>query len=310
MDEKRLNLSLFVVAATLALSPPPGFAQVAFGDDSSEWAFDGECDDPRFVGEQMADVLLAEDIYADATDCRTLFDAGNIRLRNGDESLPGAVDFGVDTGEWIFDGECDDPRFIGEGMADVLLEADRLADATDCRTLYESGQIRLRGGTERSLDKGVNATVELQSGVADYGELGHGDATLNAGEYCDYFSFEGRAGALAVIVLRTEDFDPYLIVRGPDGEQIENDDYQGDASRSVVTYPMTESGTYTVGVTSYAANEVGQYSVLFELQADAPSPVRQLPKGELEVRAVPVAASVVEPMMARVEHVPPSVQLP
>jgi len=273
-------------AAMLFAVAIPSRADVHFGNDSSEWAFDGECDDPRFIGSGMADILLEEDLLADATDCQQLFEAGLIRLRVGDSSVPGAVDFGVDTSEWVFDGECDDPRFVGDGMAEVLLEEDLLADATDCRLLYESGRIRLRpdGGKFFAGDS-VRAQA-VREGVAAYGALEAGDDTLDDGEYCDYFSFEGHAGALAVVVLRTEQFDPYLIVRAPSGEQIDNDDHEGDASRSLVTFPMHEDGMYTVGVTSYEAGEVGAYSLLVQIQADAPTPTAVPSTGEIGVRSV------------------------
>ena len=276
--QRFLAMALMLTAWAL-----PSQGQVAFGDDSSNWAFDGECDDPRFIGEGMADVLLDEDRLADATDCRLLFDTGYIRLRAGDASMPGPIDFGADTSEWIHDGECDDPRFAGEGMAAVLLEEDRLADATDCRALFEAGRIRLRTSGGKSLAHGGVASVALQPGLGEYGYLDHGDNVLEAGEYCDHFTFEGRAGAFAVVELRAETFDPYLIVRAPSGEQLENDDFEGDASRAVVAFRIQESGTYTVGVTSYQALETGIYGLLLEIQADAPGRGQQL--RELAVRA-------------------------
>jgi len=54
---------------------------IDFGDDSSQWANDDECDDPRFEGPGVHSILLDEDLLADATDCRTLFEAGQITLR-------------------------------------------------------------------------------------------------------------------------------------------------------------------------------------------------------------------------------------
>jgi hypothetical protein len=129
-------------------SPDVGGA-VDFGADSSQWINDGECDDPRFAGEGMAAVLLDEDRFADATDCRTLYEAGMIALVGDGGGAPAdsvaEVDFGADSGQWTFDGECDDPRFAGNGMAAVLVDADRFADATDCRTLYDAGEITYIG---------------------------------------------------------------------------------------------------------------------------------------------------------------------
>ena len=57
-------------------------SSIYWGDDSSTWANDGECDDPRFTGPGMTSTpLLDEDIAADATDCRTAYEAGLLELR-------------------------------------------------------------------------------------------------------------------------------------------------------------------------------------------------------------------------------------
>ncbi len=188
MSKVRLSV-LLLLAGALAVSPAFGQADrqsdkqstsrpqvttappavngqaVEFGDDSSEWANDEECDDPRFEGDGMAEVLLDEDLMKDATDCRALYEAGRIRLRDGDSPTPSTtttqpstqtagLDFGDDSSNWANDGECDDPRFGGRGSARILLDADLMKDATDCRTLYESGRIVLKEDLEdiRSAD--------------------------------------------------------------------------------------------------------------------------------------------------------------
>lgn len=99
---------------------PAWDAQVAnsggdLGDDSGEYARDGECDDPRFGG------TLESHLGRDATDCRALAQSGG-----GGDAL------GDDSGEYARDGECDDPRFGGD------LESHRGRDATDCRGLAQS----------------------------------------------------------------------------------------------------------------------------------------------------------------------------
>ena len=53
---------------------------IEFGDDTSEWARDDECDDPRFDGDGMASGLSLRNRGRDAADCRRLYDAGRIRL--------------------------------------------------------------------------------------------------------------------------------------------------------------------------------------------------------------------------------------
>lgn len=155
-------LSILTVLAgcetTTTGSPTTGpvTSTIDFGNDTSTWAFDGECDDPRFQGIGMAvtSSLTNANIRRDATDCRALFNAGQIQFFNSGgiataptrpvaPSGPG-FSFGNDTSQWAFDGECDDPRFQGIGMAVTasLTNSNIMRDATDCRNLYNSGQIQ------------------------------------------------------------------------------------------------------------------------------------------------------------------------
>ena len=53
---------------------------IDFGDDTSAWAQDGECDDPRFESAGAASTQLADNRGHDATDCRRLYDAGRVHL--------------------------------------------------------------------------------------------------------------------------------------------------------------------------------------------------------------------------------------
>jgi hypothetical protein len=158
------------------------------------------------------------------------------------------VDFGDDDSRWARDGECDDPRFEGDGMAATLLEEDLLHDATDCRKLFDAQRIRL---------KSVSGPI----GRVERGRLRKGDERLSSGEYADTFELEGGRGERAVIDLRSEQFDPYLIVRTPSGKQLDNDDFDGDAGRSIVALQLSEAGTYTVTVTSYREGETGAYTL-------------------------------------------------
>ena len=155
---------------------------IDFGDDSSEWANDGECDDPRFAGEGTAAELVDEDILKDATDCRAAYEAGTVTLAGDsgpDVAVNTEIDFGDDSSEWANDGECDDPRFAGEGTAAELVDADIMKDATDCRTAYEAG------------------TVTYVGDGADMAAIDYGDDTsewANDGE-CDDPRFSGTGVA-------------------------------------------------------------------------------------------------------------------
>ncbi len=136
------------LAVCLGLMTAPLHAQPDFGDNTSRWANDGECDDPRFEGEGAADTLLDDDRGHDATDCRKLFNAGRIALRSPAANTNDAVDFGDDSSEWARDGECDDPRFQGDGSADDTARRRRLSR---CHGLQDLARARPRLAAQPTL---------------------------------------------------------------------------------------------------------------------------------------------------------------
>lgn len=59
-----------------------GGGSIQWGNDSSRYARDGECDDKRFTGSGMTSTpLLDSDIQHDATDCRAAYNQGRLQLR-------------------------------------------------------------------------------------------------------------------------------------------------------------------------------------------------------------------------------------
>ena len=136
---------LLGVGLALTILTPLSGAQaqnVNFGDNLSQWANDGECDDPRFVGNGMADILLDEDIRHDANDCRQLFSKGRISMVPT-PTKGGNINFGDNSSSWANDGECDDPRFAGPSVAYALVKQDLGRDANDCRTLLQQGLVHI-----------------------------------------------------------------------------------------------------------------------------------------------------------------------
>ncbi len=163
-----LGLALFVLASA---SVAPALA-IEFGNNSSEWANDGECDDPRFGGDGMADVLLDEDIGRDATDCQRLLNKGRIFVLAGGGKTPG-IDFGNNSSEWANDGECDDPRFSGPGSATTLLDVDLGRDANDCRSLLQQGQVQYVG--EGGQSGGKNVGIDFGNNTSEWANDGECD---------------------------------------------------------------------------------------------------------------------------------------
>jgi hypothetical protein len=59
-----------------------GVDHIIWGDDTSKYANDGECDDKRFTGAGMTETpLLDSDVKHDATDCRAAYRQGRLQLR-------------------------------------------------------------------------------------------------------------------------------------------------------------------------------------------------------------------------------------
>src|SRR5690606_6193048 len=141
-----LLASTTIVPANAQANAP---SAIDFGDDSSPWAKDGECDDPRFEAEGASEDVDDAELMKDATDCSAAFGAGTATLKTDTPPAPpkstsaapsgsaAEIDFGDDSSQWAKDGECDDPRFTGTGAAAELVDEDRLKDATDCRAAYE-----------------------------------------------------------------------------------------------------------------------------------------------------------------------------
>jgi hypothetical protein len=229
---------------------------IDFGDNASEWAGNGECDDPRFTGPGSAGKLVQVDRFHDAGDCSALYERGEIELAYGESGTRGealtrididGIDFGDDAGSYSFDDECDDPRFIGDGIAEVMAEPDRFHDATDCSILYQRGLLRL------AEDQSPPA-APVRGGQARTGQL-------VAGSYPDLYSYEGSAGTTVVFDLQSSAFDTYLTVVTPGGERIGNDDFGNDTGRSQVKLTLSEAGAYQVEVASYDTTGSGAYAL-------------------------------------------------
>ena len=142
-------MKTIILATAMLITTGAAWAQeVNFGDDGSEYAENGICDDGRFVGFGMAYDLDGKDILADATDCRFLYEKGGITLINEVTATAStqcdSIDFGDDTSKYANDSECDDPRFGGIGSADSLRMQNAWKDASDCRTQCLRGRIYLR----------------------------------------------------------------------------------------------------------------------------------------------------------------------
>lgn len=119
-----------------------------YGNNSGEYAQDGECDDRRFVGDVMANGLRWDLVGRDADDCREVYEAGLVSLWDQAAAMAqtdcSVIDFGDDSSEYANDGMCDDARFEGRGAAAILVLGYEYGDASDCSRLCNYGTIFVR----------------------------------------------------------------------------------------------------------------------------------------------------------------------
>lgn len=106
---------------------------------------------------------------------------------------------------------------------------------------------------------GVHAQSTIRTGSLD-----PGDPTLADGEWFDEYRLDVLAGQEIVAILSSVEFDPYLIAIAPSGERFENDDHGDSADVSLVRTIAGETGSWRVQVTSYAADQGGEYALVLE----------------------------------------------
>jgi CHAT domain-containing protein len=90
-------------------------------------------------------------------------------------------------------------------------------------------------------------------------QLDDTSASLQDGSYYAPQSLEIRAGETIAIDLISEEFDPFLFLFDPEGQELARDDDSGvgDDARIVLTVPQT--GRYQIWVNTYTAGERGGY---------------------------------------------------
>lgn len=167
---------------------------VNFGDNSSQYSNDGACDDPRFEGHGSAELPSDEYLGHDAVDCQRLCDFGlvfyrdmapfDVVISSGEEDPY----YGNDDGDFAQDGECDDRRFVGSGMAVSLAWGSTGRDATDCREAVEAGTITA-WDPAYAASQTMCSEIDFGTDQTDYANNGT----------CDDFRFEGIGAAAHMI---------------------------------------------------------------------------------------------------------------
>ena len=106
----------------------------------------------------------------------------------------------------------------------------------------------------------------LRPGDTVLGVLSPMDGILKDNCYFDSYLIDAEVGDLLQITQISEDFDSYLIVKGPDGRKWENDDFDPTLTTfdSRVPVLIRDSGTYEIICSSKYPDSTGEYVLTFE----------------------------------------------
>ena len=109
----------------------------------------------------------------------------------------------------------------------------------------------LRGGT---------AARPITVGQAVTGRITSSSEKHSDGTPVEWWEIAGRSGETITVDMESDDFDAFLLVRGPGGTSEFDDDGGGNCNpRITITFPQT--GTYRLGANTVSASARGAYSL-------------------------------------------------
>jgi hypothetical protein len=136
--------------------------------------------------------------------------------------------------------------------------------------------------------------TRLSLGQQTQGQLAEGDSRLASGEYSDVYTMQARRGQTYTIRMNSSEFDPYLLVRGPGGLSVDNDDDPAGAGSldSRLVFTAAEDGEVQIRATSYQSGETGRYALSLEAGGEAtaqtaPGPGRGAPPPIVQTQPAP-----------------------
>lgn len=104
------------------------------------------------------------------------------------------------------------------------------------------------------------AAVAVRLGDRLEASLGSGDASLATGELADYYVLSATPGSSYTVQMASTAVDSFLMITGPNGESLTNDDSGGSLDSEVVITP-TSAGDWTIVATTYSPGMSGAYEL-------------------------------------------------
>ena len=106
------------------------------------------------------------------------------------------------------------------------------------------------------------------------------DVQTSAGDYLDAYSFSGTQGDQIVITMSSAAFDPFLILKKSNGDQVAFDDNSGGGLNARLTATLAETGTYYILATPFQPGVTGAYTLTLTKTNVPPSLAEPLAEAE------------------------------
>lgn len=97
---------------------------------------------------------------------------------------------------------------------------------------------------------------DIRLGETAMGRLEPGDSVLGDSTYSDALTFRPTTAGRVTILLRSSDFDAYLMLQDADGRTLASDDDGGSGTDAQLTYAVVAGRTYRLVANSYGAELV------------------------------------------------------
>jgi hypothetical protein len=106
-------------------------------------------------------------------------------------------------------------------------------------------------------------TREIRIGETAMGRLESGDSVIGDSTYADVLTFRPTMPGRVTILLRSSDFDAYLLLQDADGRTLASDDDGGSGTDAQLTYAVVAGRAYRIVANSYGGAEraTGAYRI-------------------------------------------------
>ena len=207
--------------------------------------------------------------------------------RNQTDSLADCYTFSAVEGDRISvslsSNDFDTYVFLSDALGEVVASDDDGGDGINSRIVSfpapSTGTFSIEatsyfGGTGTyTLTLTRTETVDcttLVYGQTIEGSLAAGDAAsvFRTGSNADCYTFSATAGDAIAISMNSDDFDTYLYLIDPSGQELTSNDDGGDGTNSRIpgsgTTTIPATGDYSIEATSFFSGETGAYSLTLQ----------------------------------------------